>query len=199
MFKELAPLFRQRSVVIMINPIEEDKLTVAIFPKKLNDSENAALSTPVSVTGTPEELDQQLPSTLTEFVGAHLELKNTLELAKEEMARAAKDAKRESKPKTAAKPETTTANAAAANAAKPGDKKQTAQPAKAAQPKTPPPASTASLFDFGAPAPAPAPVAITETAPVDAPAVEEDDGHEEEEILSEIAEGSAEEELDNAA
>jgi PRTRC genetic system protein E len=182
MFKELAPLFHQRSVVIMINPIEGDKLTVAILPKKLNDSENAALSTPVSVTGTPEELDEQLPSTLTQFVGAHLELKNTLELAKEEMARAAKAAKQESKPKTTAKAEATTENAA-----------------KPAQAKTPPPASTANLFDFGAPAPTPAPVVTTEPVPVDASAVEEDDENEEGEILSEIAEEPTEDEFEDAA
>lgn len=195
MFKELAPLFRQRSVVIMINPIDDDKLTVAILPKKLNDSENAALSTPVSVTGTPEELDEQLPSTLTQFVGAHLELKNTLELAKEEMARAAKVAKQESKPKTTAKPEDTTTSAA-----KPSEKKTATQPAKAAQPKTPPPAATGNLFDFGAPPPAPAPVATTEPAPVEAPAVEEDDENEVEEILSEISdEQPAEDEFEDAA
>lgn len=194
MFKELAPLFHQRSVVIMINSIEGDKLTVAILPKRLNDLENAALSTPVSVTGTPEELDEQLPSTLTQFVGAHLELKNTLELAKEEMARAAKAAKQESKPKTTAKPEATTTNAA-----KPGEKKPGTQPAKAAQPKTPPPASTANLFDFGAPATTPAPVATTDPDPVDAPALEEDDENEEEEILSEVAEEPTEDELEDAA
>jgi PRTRC genetic system protein E len=194
MFKELAPLFHQRSVVIMINPIEGDKLTVAILPKKLNDSENAALSTPVSVTGTPEELDEQLPSTLTQFVGAHLELKNTLELAKEEMARAAKAAKQELKPKTTAKAEITTADAA-----KPGEKKPAAQPAKPAQAKTPPPPSTANVFDFGAPAPTPAPVATADPTPVDAPAVEEDDENEEEEILSEVAEEPAEDELEDAA
>lgn len=198
MFKELAPLFHQRSVVIMINPIEGDKLTVAILPKKLNDSENSALATPVSVTGTPEELDEQLPSTLTQFVGAHLELKNTLELAKEEMARAAKAAKQESKPKTAAKPEAT-----AANAPKPGEKKAATQPAKPAQPKTPPPASTANLFDFGAPAPTPAPppVATPAPTPVETPALEEEDNEDqEEEILSEVAEdGTDEEEVDEAA
>jgi PRTRC genetic system protein E len=194
MFKELAPLFHQRSVVIMINPIEGDKLTVAILPKKLNDSENAALSTGVSATGTPEELDEQLPSTLTQFVGAHLELKNTLELAKEEMARAAKAAKQESKPKTTAKTETTTANAA-----KSGENKPAAQPAKLAQAKTPPPASTANLFDFGAPASTPAPVATTEPVPVDASSEEEGDENEEGEILSEIAEEPTEDELEDAA
>jgi PRTRC genetic system protein E len=194
MFKELAPLFNQRSIVIMINPIEGDKLTIAILPKKLNDSENAALSTPVSVTGTPEELDEQLPSTLTQFVGAHLELKSTLELAKEEMARAAKAARQESTPKTTAKAETTTTNAA-----KPGEKKPAAQPAKPAQAKTPPPAATANLFDFGAPVSTPAPVATTDPAPVDAPAVDEDGESEEEEVLSEIAEEPTEDELEDAA
>jgi hypothetical protein len=110
------------------------------------------------------------------------------------MARAAKAAKQESKPKTTAKAETTTANTAT-----PGEKKPAAQPAKPAQAKALPPPSTANLFDFGAPAAAPAPVATTEPAPVDSPAAGVDDENEEEEILSEIAEEPTEDELEDAA
>ena len=196
MFKELAPLLHQRSVVIMVNSLEGDRLSVAVFPKRLNDIENAALSTPVSLTGTPQELDEQLPSTLTEFVGANLELKNTLELAKEEMARAAKAAKEESKAKVTAK-----AEGAAGNAAKPSERKQITQPAKAAEVKTPPPPSTANLFDFGsAPTPTTAPAATHTAATTQPPAgndAEEQD--EESEILSEIAEEEPGEELNPAA
>ena len=40
-----------------------------------------------------KNLDAELPSALVQFVGAHLELKNTLESAKEQMAAAAQGRK----------------------------------------------------------------------------------------------------------
>jgi PRTRC genetic system protein E len=187
MFKELAPLLQHRSVVIMVNPLEGETLRVIVMPKRLNESENAALSTPVSLSGTPQDLDEQLPSTLTQFVGAHLDLKSTLEIAKEEMAQAAKTARQSSKPKTTQKTDSTEASTANTAAAKPA--------------KLPPP-TTANLFDFGAappPTPAPAPV----TAPASAAAPEEisdDDTNDEQEIVDEIAEEEqTDEELDPAA
>jgi PRTRC genetic system protein E len=61
--------------------IEEDKIRVNGVPKKLKDGEHNALTTPVTVTGTAEELDAELGPTLVNFTGAHLQLKNTLESA----------------------------------------------------------------------------------------------------------------------
>jgi hypothetical protein len=69
MFKELAPLLRQRSVLLSLTRLEDDTIRVNIFPKKLADGENEALTTPLSVTGTAEELDTQFPFALTEYVG----------------------------------------------------------------------------------------------------------------------------------
>ena len=103
MFKELGPLLRQRTVVMILTRLEDDTIRVNVIPRKLNESENDALTTPLSVAGTAEELDAELPSALVQFVGAHLELKNTLESAKEQMAEAAKAAKAEARSKTAAK------------------------------------------------------------------------------------------------
>jgi PRTRC genetic system protein E len=60
----------------------EDQIRVNGVPKKLKDGDNNALTTPVTVTGTAEELDAELGPTLVNFVGAHLQLKNTLESAK---------------------------------------------------------------------------------------------------------------------
>lgn len=187
MFKELAPLLRQRPVVLLLNPLEGDSLRVLVMPKKLNDTEDAALATPVSVTGTPEELDEQLPGALTQFVGAHLELKSTLEIAKEEMAAAAKAAKA----KNTSKP-----GGAATPASKAADKRPANAPAKPADEKKPAPAMTANLFNFDeSPAPAEAPkLAATQ----DPPAIAGTD--EECEILAEIDEGEQEStELDDAA
>ena len=79
MFKELAPYLRQRAVLLTVTHIEDDQIRVNVIPQKLKDGENAALTTPVTVTGTAEELDRDLPATLVNFVSAHLELKNTLD------------------------------------------------------------------------------------------------------------------------
>jgi PRTRC genetic system protein E len=62
--------------------IEEDQIRVNGVPKKLKDGDNNALTTPVTVTGAAEELDAELGPTLVNVVGAHLQLKNTLESAK---------------------------------------------------------------------------------------------------------------------
>jgi PRTRC genetic system protein E len=78
MFKELGPLLRQRTVVMILTRLEDDSIRVNVIPRKLNESDNDALTTPLSVVGTAEDLDNQLPSALVQFVGAHLELKNTL-------------------------------------------------------------------------------------------------------------------------
>ena len=194
MFKELAPLLQQRSLVILANPLEGDTLRVIVMPKRLNESENAALSTPVSITGTPAELDEQLASTLTQFVGAHLDLKNTLEIAKEEMAQAAKAARQGSKSKTAPK-----AEASGSTTTKTAESKPAKEETETAETKKPIP-MTANLFDFGATptaapvTPAPPPPA---TAPEEAP---DDDGQDEAEVLAEIAEEEQTgEELDPAA
>ena len=143
MFKELAPYLRQRAVLLTVTHIEDDQIRVNVVPQKLKDGENAALTTPLTVTGTADELDNDLSMTLVNFVSAHFQLRNTLDRAKAEMDAAAKNAQAEarSKAKTAAKretpkPETTT----------PTDTRRPVQPVNEE------PSRTASLFDAPAPA-----------------------------------------------
>jgi len=166
MFKELGPLLRQRTVVMILTRLEDDTIRVNVIPRKLNESENDALTTPLSVAGMAEELDAELPSALVQFVGAHLELKNTLEAAKEQMAAAAKTAKAEARSKTSAKTATAGAEPSATETKKPAE---TAP--KPAEPRKPEPARNASLFDIGP---------SQELAPLSAP-----DADDEEEILAE--------------
>ena len=147
MFKELGPLLRQRAVVMILTRLEDDTIRVNVIPRKLNESENDALTTPLSVAGTAEELDAQLPSALVQFVGAHLELKNTLETAKEQMAEAAKAAKAEARSKTAMKPATAKTEASRVETKKPAD--QAPRPTEPNKEES----RSASLFDTG-PAPA---------------------------------------------
>jgi PRTRC genetic system protein E len=177
MFKELGPLLRQRSVVMILTRLEDDTIRVNVIPRKLNESENDALTTPLSVSGTGEELDADLPSALVQFVGAHLELRNTLETAKEQMVAAAKAAKAEVRSKTAAKTAAFKTDAAAVETRKPAD-----QVPKTVEPKKQE-ARNASLFDTG-PAPATAPFPAS-------------DADEDEEILAEIAEGEPADETDD--
>ena len=178
MFKELGPLLRQRTVVLIVTRLEDETIRVNVIPRKLNESENDALTTPLSVSGTAEELDGELPSALVQFVGAHLELRNTLETAKEQMAAAAKTAKAEAKSKAASKIAPASTEPAAAETKKPAD----AAP-KPAEPRKQEPARNASLFDIG-----PSP----ESAPLS-----ESDADEEEEILAEAAENEPTDESDD--
>ncbi len=175
MFKELGPLLRQRTVVLILTRLEDDTIRVNVIPRKLNESENDALTTPLSVAGTAEELDAELPSALVQFVGAHLELRNTLESAKEQMAAAAKAAKAESRSKTAAKT-ATAKNEAAVETSKPADQVPRPAELKKQEPRN------ASLFDTG---PAPAVTAVPAS-----------DADEDEEILAEAAEDEPTDESD---
>lgn len=168
MFKELGPLLRQRTVVMILTRLEDDTIRVNVIPRKLNESENDALTTPLSVAGTAEDLDAELPSALVQFVGAHLELRNTLESAKEQMAAAAKTAKAEARSKTVAKTATAKTEVSADETRNSADQASLPAVPKKQEPRN------ASLFDTGR-APAAAPVPASEAA-------------EDEEILAENAE-----------
>jgi PRTRC genetic system protein E len=143
MFQQLVPLLRQRSVLLTVTSLEEDQIRVNVMPKKLADGENAALTTPMSFTGTAAELDAQLPDAIVSFVASHLELKNTLGRAKDEMAAAAKAAQDEAKNKSK-----TAKKAASADVPVKKDEHKVVEP-----PKVP------SLFDI------PAPVSVGPTLP----------------------------------
>ena len=70
-------------------------------------TEDNALTIPLAITGTAEELDRDLPQQLVEFTGAHLQLQSTLVSAKAEMDAAAKAAREETRKKTS-KPSSST-------------------------------------------------------------------------------------------
>lgn len=99
MFQQLVPLLRQRSVLLTVTLVEDDLVRVNVMPNKLADGENTALTTPMSFIGTATELDEQLPLAISSFVASHLQLKNTLTRAKEEMDAAAKAAQEEARNK----------------------------------------------------------------------------------------------------
>jgi PRTRC genetic system protein E len=154
MFKELLPVLRDRAVLLTVTLVDADQIRVNIVPKKLKDGDNDALTTPLSVTGSAEDLDAELSTTIVSFVGSHLQMKNTLEKAKAEMDAASKAAQAEARAKSKSPTKTAPPNTEVTQYA------PNAKPAKPAEPAKP-----ASLFDMPAPA----------TAPTTAPAEPEDD------------------------
>ena len=106
MFEELMPLLAQRVLVVTLSRISGDEMCVNVIPKPLKSDlhdDGAALTTPLSVTGTPKELDEQLSRHLLEFVETHLGLSSTLKSAKEQMEAAAKAAREAAKKPTNSK------------------------------------------------------------------------------------------------
>jgi PRTRC genetic system protein E len=176
MFQQLVPLLRQRSILLTVTLVEDDQVRVNVMPKKLAESENNTLTTPMSFTGTAEELDKQLPAAISSFVASHLQLKNTLMRAKAEMDAAAKAAQEEARNKAkSAKKGNDTAAKATATEKKDAEKKEE-------ETKAPAPPSLPGLFDPPAAAAAPPGPASAEAV---SPAVEAD---EERELLAEISE-----------
>lgn len=99
MFTELMPLLAQRTVLITVARENDTTLRVNVLPKRASDSENAALTTPLSFTGTPEELDRDFARELAAYVDTHQRLGSTLTEAKATMEAAAKAAQEEAKRK----------------------------------------------------------------------------------------------------
>ena len=102
MFKELVPILRNRAVLMTATALDDDQIRVNVVPKKMKDGDHDALTTPLSVTGTAEELDTQLAATLVGFVASHLQMKNALEKAKADMDVATKAAQAEARAKAKA-------------------------------------------------------------------------------------------------
>lgn len=128
MFKQLLPLVTKRPVTITIVGIEGGQLRLNVVPHsmekdgEINDKitstsrdevaaipEGAikALTTPLSVLATPEELDADLAGILTGFVEQHVSLQQAVDRATVEIAEAVKQVdqrkKQEAKTKTARK------------------------------------------------------------------------------------------------
>ena len=177
MFKELVPILRNRAVLMTATALDDDQIRVNVVPKKMKDGDNDALTTPLSVTGTAEDLDAELSSTIVGFVGSHLQMKNTLEKARAEMDAASKAAQAEARAKSKTPAKTALPNT---------EVTQYVPTAKPAEPAKPAPQKPASLFDM------PAPAATATTAPTeseDDPGFAEIDDEEPEEFeeLDEVA------------
>ena len=94
-FVQLMTLLADRTVMLIVSKADDQHLTLSVVPKRMKDGENAALTTPLCCTGTPEELDRDLPAHLREFVAGHLALNNNLTQIQREREDAEKAAREE--------------------------------------------------------------------------------------------------------
>ncbi len=104
MFLELMPLLKERTLLITVARVDET-VKVNVIPAKVKEGEDQALTTPLSFTGSAEELDSELGRYLASYVDSHLALGSTLADAMGEMDAAAravrqkvKETQRASKP-----------------------------------------------------------------------------------------------------
>jgi PRTRC genetic system protein E len=95
-FVELMPLLKERTLLITVARVDAT-LKVNIIPTRVKEGEDEALTTPLSYSGSAEELDAELGKHLSSYVVSHLQLGNTLAEATAEMDAAAKAARQKSK------------------------------------------------------------------------------------------------------
>lgn len=111
MFIELMPLIGRRAITITVSALPEGHIRVNVVPtalaedSKVNDKitysnkdkiaqipESAihALTTPLSLTGTPSEIDSELAQQLKAFVDSHVALLQSVDRARQEIVEAVK-------------------------------------------------------------------------------------------------------------
>ena len=80
MFIELLPILRNRTVMLTIALVNDHTIRVHVIPKRLKDADSGdcALTTPLTVTGTPEELDREFSGQLIAFTGSYVRLGSNL-------------------------------------------------------------------------------------------------------------------------
>ena len=124
MFKELQSLLAKRSLTITIAALNGEEIRVNVIPHsrpedtKVNeqikyshkdevaaipDAAVKALTTPISLTGTAEEIDAKLPDVLLKFVESHGQLQATFDRACTEISDAVKAIDERNKNKSKAK------------------------------------------------------------------------------------------------
>lgn len=80
MFTELLPILRNRALMITIGLVNEQAIRVHVIPKRLknDDSGDSALTSPLTVTGTAEELDRDFAAQLVGFTNSFVRLGSNL-------------------------------------------------------------------------------------------------------------------------
>ena len=137
-FVQLMPMLGDRTLMLIVSKVDDQHLTLSVVPKRMKEGENATLTTPLCCTGTPEELDRDLPAQLRDFGAGHVALSNNLAQIQREREEAEKAAREELKKKQ--KTVGNGGNKAAESQPKPEEKVSPTAPAQ----------STMNLFDSAA-------------------------------------------------
>jgi PRTRC genetic system protein E len=150
MFVELMPILAGRTVLITVAKVDDKTLRVNVIPTQAKADENPALTTPLTYTGSPEELDAELGKHLAGYVQTHTQTASTLAEAKATMEAAAKAAQEEAKRKAEER------RKASQKSPDKGSLPATAQPTSQVPPAgesaaSPPPMVTMGLFPASAP------------------------------------------------
>jgi PRTRC genetic system protein E len=122
MFKELRTLIKTRPLTFTVVGLEEDRIRVCVIPQsveadqKLNDKVGhhkevakipdvaiEALTTPLCLEGTADELDAEMAEKLMKFSESHGVLRGALDRAQQEIAQAVQAIDDRNKTKTKAK------------------------------------------------------------------------------------------------
>src|ERR1039458_10104061 len=80
MFVELLPILRNRPLMLTVALAGDNAILVNVIPKRLKDGNSGddALTTPLTVTGTPDELDREFAGQLVGFTEAFVKLGSNL-------------------------------------------------------------------------------------------------------------------------
>lgn len=121
MFTEIKRVLARRSLTITVAVLENEQIRVNVVPHSLPEDQKVnsqvkyshknevaavpdeaikALTTPLSVTGTAEEIDAQFPVILSQYVESHVTLQQTLDRASNEISDAVKAIDERNKNKT---------------------------------------------------------------------------------------------------
>ncbi len=135
MFTELKQLLENRPLTITVASLTDGRIRVNVVPQAIpkdaevngeikfshkseiaaaQDSAVKAVTTPLSLTGTPEEIDAALPQALAQYSEAHGQLQQTLDQAKIQTSEAVRSVEDRDKAKSKSK----------ANAGAKGDDKE---------------------------------------------------------------------------
>ncbi len=128
MFAELMPVIQDRPLTITVAALADGKIKICVVPQsqdkdtkinrkvtapagdvaKIPDAAIRALTTPLAMTGTPQELDAGFAEILTKYADVHAKLQHGIEHATQEITDALKalDERKKSKGKPETKKDT---------------------------------------------------------------------------------------------
>ena len=152
MFVELLPILKNRPVMLTVALVNDQAIRVNVIPKRLKDGDSGddALTTPLTITGTPEELDREFASQLVGFTGSFVKLGSNLSEIEAAHATAVKAVEAERKKDLDNKRKGATSKAAPPTSTAKRPELKDGKPVFGSKPATATPAPT--LFDSHEPA-----------------------------------------------